>query len=112
MKFFPNFIRRLRIEKDYTQDYLAMKLDMSVSAYSKLERGQTDPSLSRIIKIAEILEFDLAEFFLWKHQETGNNLLKEGNENSSYGYVTKREFLEFILRFEDLEHRMFRLEGK
>lgn len=112
MIHFSNFIRRLRIEKDYTQDYMAMRLDMSVSAYSKLERGQTDPPLSRIIKIAEILEFDLTEYFVWRKQESGNNIVKENNENSSYRYVTKREFSEVLIRIEKLEQLYFRLEGK
>lgn len=56
-------IRKLRQSKDYTQDNMAAELDITAGAYAKIERGETDPSITRLIQIAGILEVDVA-FFL------------------------------------------------
>jgi transcriptional regulator with XRE-family HTH domain len=51
-------IRRIREFKDYTQDYLAIKLGISQNAYSKIELGYTKITVERLFQIAEILETD------------------------------------------------------
>ncbi|RZK41136.1 MAG: XRE family transcriptional regulator [Pedobacter sp.] len=51
-------IRKLREFRDYTQDYLAAKLQISQNAYSKLELGYTKITLERLYIIAEILEVE------------------------------------------------------
>lgn len=56
-------IKRLRLEKDYTQDYMAMKLNISQNAYSKLELGRSSLSLERLFQIAAVLETDISELF-------------------------------------------------
>jgi len=38
-----------------------MKIGISLSAYSKIERGTTDPSLSRMLQIADVLDIDLGQ---------------------------------------------------
>ncbi len=47
-----NKLRLLRTEKGLRQEDMAEKLNLSVSAYAKLERGETDITLSRIEQIA------------------------------------------------------------
>ncbi len=54
-------IRKIREEKSYSQDYLAAKLGISQNAYSKIELGYSNITLSRLISISEILEIDLAD---------------------------------------------------
>jgi transcriptional regulator with XRE-family HTH domain len=51
-------IRKIREYKDYTQEYLAMKLGISQNAYSKIELAYTRITLERLIQIAQILEVD------------------------------------------------------
>ena len=53
-------IRKIREFRDYTQDYLAAKLNISQNAYSKIELGYSSITVVRLIHIAEILEIDLA----------------------------------------------------
>ena len=55
-------IRKIRAEKNYTQDYLAAKLGISQNAYSKIELGYSSITLNRMISIAEILGVDLVDF--------------------------------------------------
>lgn len=56
-------IRELRRSKDYSQENMAVELDITPGAYAKIERGETDPSVTRLIQIAGILEVDVATFF-------------------------------------------------
>lgn len=51
-------IRKIRESKDYTQDYLAIKLAISQNAYSKIELGYTKITVERLFQIAHILEVD------------------------------------------------------
>ena len=53
-------IKKLRELKNYTQQHMAEKLDLSLSGYGKIERNDTDISISKLEKIAEILGVDLA----------------------------------------------------
>ncbi|MDB5011539.1 MAG: helix-turn-helix protein [Mucilaginibacter sp.] len=55
-------IKNKRIYRNYTQEYLALKLHISQNAYSKIELGYTKITLERLFEIADILEFDVVEF--------------------------------------------------
>ncbi len=54
-------IRFLRESKDWSQEDMAGKLNMSVSGYSKIERGETKVALSKLKKVSEILGIDVME---------------------------------------------------
>ncbi|MCT4583123.1 MAG: helix-turn-helix domain-containing protein [Flavobacteriales bacterium] len=49
-------IKQLRELRDYTQAYMAKELGISVSGYGKIERDETDITLSRLQQIANVLE--------------------------------------------------------
>ena len=53
-------IRNARLYRNYSQDYLAMKLNISQNAYSKIELGYTRVTMRRLFVIAEVLEIDAA----------------------------------------------------
>jgi transcriptional regulator with XRE-family HTH domain len=52
-------IKKLRELKNYTQQYLADELGISLSGYGKIERDQTEITMARLLEIAKILEIDL-----------------------------------------------------
>lgn len=54
-------IKIIRIEKGYSQDYMADMLNISQNAYHKLEKGYTRIHLEKFIDIAKILEVDFSE---------------------------------------------------
>lgn len=54
-------IRLIREAKNLTQEQVAEKLGVSQSAYGDIERGENDPKLSKLQKIAEIFEIQLSE---------------------------------------------------
>ena len=52
-------IRKIRESKDLNQQNMAGHLDITPGAYAKIERGETDPSISRLYEIAAILKVDI-----------------------------------------------------
>ena len=54
-------IRKRREFRNYTQEYLALKLNISQNAYSKIELGYTKITLERLFQIADILEFEVID---------------------------------------------------
>jgi transcriptional regulator with XRE-family HTH domain len=74
-------IKRLRELKNFTQDFMAEQLQVSQSAYSKLEIGETEITYKRLAQIAEILQLkpeEIANFsdsmvFNVMHNQNGQN---------------------------------------
>ena len=60
-------IRKIRAQKNYTQDYLAAKLSISQNAYSKIELGYSKLTLNRLFEIASILEVDAVQLINLDH---------------------------------------------
>ncbi|PSL47553.1 helix-turn-helix protein [Chitinophaga niastensis] len=58
-----DIIRKLRMERNLTQEYIAHELDISQNAYCKIENGQVNITVDRLEKIAAILETPLAVLF-------------------------------------------------
>jgi transcriptional regulator with XRE-family HTH domain len=54
-------IRFLRESKNWSQEDMAGKLNMSVSGYSKIERGETKVAISKLKKVSEVLGIDVME---------------------------------------------------
>jgi transcriptional regulator with XRE-family HTH domain len=57
-------IRHKREQKNYTQEYLACKLQISQNAYSKIELGYTKITVERLFQIAGILEMNIMELIV------------------------------------------------
>lgn len=55
-------IRKKREQRNYTQEYLALKLNISQNAYSKIELGYTKITVERLFQIAAVLEYDINDF--------------------------------------------------
>ena len=49
-------IRKIREIRNYSQDYLAQNLGLSVRAYSKIETGETQLTIKRLNQISEVLD--------------------------------------------------------
>ena len=56
-------IKRLRLEKNFTQEQLATKLGVSAQAVSKWETSETYPDGARLVPLANELEVSLDELF-------------------------------------------------
>ncbi len=78
-----NKLRLLRTEKGLRQEDMAEKLSLSVSAYAKLERGETDITLSRIEQIAEFYGLKALEMI---NMEKKSDFAFTNNQNNSNIY--------------------------
>lgn len=64
-------IKKIRELKNLTREYVADELKMSTSGYGKIERGEVDLTVSKLVKIAKVLnvtiefifKFDVSNFF-------------------------------------------------
>lgn len=54
-------IKEIRQRKNFSQSYMAEKMNIALLNYGKLERGVTELSVKRLYEIAEILEVNVAE---------------------------------------------------
>ncbi len=57
-----NFLRRLREEKGYSQEYISEQLEMSQNAYWKLENNQSSIKFRTIEKVAQVFKKDVCQF--------------------------------------------------
>ncbi len=56
-------IRRVREWKGFRREYVATRLDMHLTSYGNIERGQSDLSVRRLLQIADVLEVPPAALF-------------------------------------------------
>lgn len=49
-------LQMIRLQKNLTQEQMGEELNLSTSAYCKIEYGETDLTLTRLYRIAEIME--------------------------------------------------------
>ncbi len=54
-------IRTVRESKNWSQEVMAEKLDMSKNGYAKLERGETKPTIQKLESIAQVFGMDLID---------------------------------------------------
>ncbi len=71
-------IKKFRELAGINRKDMAEKLDLSLSAYSKIERGETDPTISKLEKIAQVLNIDLPKLLNFDASQIFNI---SGNQN-------------------------------
>lgn len=77
-------IRRRRKERKLTQEEMADMLDISLTAYRDLEKGNTNIVNSNVIRIAELLDTSTEELVLGYHPVQAPGKLIE-DMRSEYG---------------------------
>ncbi len=90
-------IKKLRELKNYTQQYMADQLELSLSGYGKIERNETDISISKLDKIAKILHtdvntilsFDEKHIFNFTNNQSANGIVQNH-------YTTQNELIDRI----------------
>ena len=62
-------LKQIRELKNLTREYVAYELNMSSSGYGKIERGDVDLTLSKLMKIAEIFGVSVEFIFNFNAEE-------------------------------------------
>lgn len=95
-------VRDRRKSLGLSHENMAFELNMSPSAYNKLERFETTLSLERLLKISEILKMSISEVFEIK---TGDILNQELKDNSigkvETLYQENKDIYEKLLKSKD-----------
>lgn len=73
-KVLATVIRERRLQLNYSQDYVAGRLEMSQNAYSKMELGQTGITLGKFIVLCEALEIDMTDMLALYRQNLNRTL--------------------------------------
>ena len=102
-------VRKLREIRNYTQDYMACQLDMSVSNYSKLERNEVSLTLDRLQEIADLLQLSVVDIIQFDENNLlpSNGIMGKGvnlfeNNNQKPGSLLEK--------IKDLEARLDKIE--
>ena len=62
-KFVSKRLKELRLQKNYSQEYLSKSLDISSSAYSRMERGISSTWSQYLPKICNLYDLSISDFF-------------------------------------------------
>ncbi len=77
-------IKRLRITKGYTQMFVADRLNITRSAYQKIESGESYSWAKYLVDLMNVLETTPKEFF----SDIGHNVINQtGFKEGAIGYV-------------------------
>lgn len=107
-----NKITEIRNRKGFSYENMAHDLDLSVSAYRKIETGETKLSVERLVDISKILETsiaDLMEIDSQKNFNQENNDTSQGfqgyNDNvfNEYSEVSKKLIATYEKQIEELK---------
>lgn len=110
-------IKKYRELKGLTREVVASELEMSVSGYSKIERGEIDLTITKLQKISEVLEvsasdilnFDVTNIFnISNNQQVQGLGSKESNITNNLNKVD--DYTEKYIKM--LEEKIQQLESK
>ncbi|MCA6069487.1 helix-turn-helix transcriptional regulator [Chryseobacterium sp. RG1] len=86
MKVCGQNIRKIRRERDFTQEYMAFEMGISQKAYSDIENAKVKINFEVLTKISDILEIKPSDICSISHK-CGNNF--EGKYNDLVEYMKK-----------------------
>jgi transcriptional regulator with XRE-family HTH domain len=102
-------IKKIRELRNYTQEFVAHELEMSLSNYSKIERDEIQVTIDRIEKIAKIFQLKSYLDILTFDEKMFFNIHNNHNGYIQNNYSTTDEI---ILRLSSIEKRLLDIENK
>jgi transcriptional regulator with XRE-family HTH domain len=101
-------IKKFRELKNITREQIADELELSASGYSKIERGEIELSVTRLLQIANVLDievakimnFDVTTIFNISNNSGMNGQVKVDNYTNS-----KDEYLEKYVKILESENQ-------
>ena len=105
-------IKLLRNKAGFSQDSIADVLGINQSSYAKIERGETELTLSRLQKIATLFNISVIELLTYDNNKEYGSLIVNNNQNSigvQNNYAAEVELKQEIT---DLKNRVKYLEER
>lgn len=98
-----NLIKKLRLEKGFSQEELAELLNLEVSAYGRIERGDTDLKFDVLQKILKELGCRIEDFITQLELESNQYFNYQDSNNNQNNVTNSTEHIEFIVKeYKDL----------
>lgn len=88
-------LRNLRELKNISQEFIAIKLELSIKSYSNIENNVTKITLERLTQICEILEINpiaIINFNSEKIIQTINNSHKVSSSNTDISEIERQQY--------------------
>jgi transcriptional regulator with XRE-family HTH domain len=77
-------IRKAREHKEFTQDYMANKLQIEPTAYGRLERGDTSIKVDQLVAISRILNIEPEYFLSGEDSVIMHNPIQNNTANGTF----------------------------
>ncbi len=85
-------LKQIRLNRNYSQDYLAKKIGVSQKAYSKIENNETRLNVDTLALLAQVLETPVADFFDESERPILNDFSsRSGGDNVIYKNEASKE---------------------
>ncbi len=86
-------VKQIRVQKNYSQDYLAKCLGLTQKAYSKIENNETKLTVDALQRIANALETPIYQFFEESSRPVLNDFSsRTGGDNVIYKNSSLQEY--------------------
>jgi DNA-binding XRE family transcriptional regulator len=109
MMTLPEKIKVLRKQRQWSQDTMAIKLNISLNSYGALERGEIDIKFSRIVELARIFDLTVSDLF---NDDTVNLSRRKEDKCRRFDDISVEDY--HLLKFEkyklEIEAKTKRLE--
>lgn len=92
-KLISDIIRKYRIERGYSQEFVANKLHLTQQAYAVIEKNPEKASYSRLKEISEILNVDFGVLLGILESPTLSYYPDHGGEISKSNYTVNTQFI-------------------
>lgn len=89
-------IRKIRVQKGYSQEYMAESLGITQPSYARLEKDDNRINVVRLSQIAQYLEVNVGELLGQKAQ----NIIHSNNGHNAQAkietYIANKEYIESL----------------
>ncbi|MBC6400202.1 MAG: helix-turn-helix transcriptional regulator [Ekhidna sp.] len=94
-------IKKIRLEKNLSQDWIASQLGISQRSYSNIENGQTQLTVDRLFQISEVFKVNAGEIIGVENQNINtNNFNNNATQNNSSLVVNRHSIEEIRMLYE------------
>ena len=62
-------MRKIRVNKNFSQEYVSEKASIDYTTYSRYERGETAPKFDTIVALANLYKMTLDEFYNYSNPD-------------------------------------------
>jgi len=100
-----NKIRKIREFKNFTQEYVAERLNMSQSSYSRIESNEIDVSVIKLQQIADLFEIKVNELIDFDSKYFFNNVNAQ-TINGDLNIISDRERVLYEQQIQNLKNEV------